>query len=418
MTHYTSGSVQTWMENNYDEVASSYYNEDMKKTVGYDVKDIQDFLDARIKDGTQPYYGDIKAMIISGSNPLSRSKNSQNRRENMIRDLELWVDIDLRMASSGQYADYVLPAAAQYERIDMNVDYGGNGVGQPHAPAVKPLGDSMSDYSIALLLAKKISERALARGFYSFEDKEFKTTRNLATLYKELTADGKFDSDEKVADAIVGASEATKGMTYAQFLEKGAAFPTHPLGISVSFQAQWERKIPYGTLTGRQQIYQDQDWNLKWDEALVTYKPEPVPTRYPLRFFSGHARHSVHTYWRSNRYLLRIQRGEPIIQMNPDDAAARGIKDGDKVRVLNNIGRYLVQAKLMPGLPPGMLFSEHGWDPSLFPDHNSFEAPFVAIIKPAEMINGEGHVDKWVPGRNIWGPNLKFRPSSVEVEKV
>ena len=63
---------------------------------------------------------------------------------------------------------------------------------------------------------------------------------------------------------------------------------------------------------------------------------------------SGHNRWSIHTMNQANKVILGTHRGEPIVEVNPDDAAARGVKDDDLVRVFNDVSSFKVRAKVSP----------------------------------------------------------------------
>ncbi len=88
-------------------------------------------------------------------------------------------------------------------------------------------------------------------------------------------------------------------------------------------------------LTGRQQFYIDHDWFLQEDEDLPIAPCADGCRTHPLRLLMGHARHGIHSMWRDDSLLLSLQRGEPDIYVNPDDAAARGVSDGDLIRIFN-----------------------------------------------------------------------------------
>ncbi len=58
----------------------------------------------------------------------------------------------------------------------------------------------------------------------------------------------------------------------------------------------------------------------------------------------GHVRHGIHSMWTDDAFLLNLRRGEPDVYVNPDDAAARGVMDGDLIRVFNNLGSFIAMA--------------------------------------------------------------------------
>jgi anaerobic selenocysteine-containing dehydrogenase len=57
---------------------------------------------------------------------------------------------------------------------------------------------------------------------------------------------------------------------------------------------------------------------------------------------------------------------KPILRVNPQDAAKRGIQEGDLVRVFNDRGEMVVNVAMNPGIRPGTIRIEHGWKPKEF----------------------------------------------------
>jgi len=63
--------------------------------------------------------------------------------------------------------------------------------------------------------------------------------------------------------------------------------------------------------------------------------------------------------WRDQRHLLRLQRGEPVMYMNGDDAHRRGLADHDRARVFNDTGAFVIRVKPSPPLQPGQVVIYH-----------------------------------------------------------
>jgi nitrate reductase alpha subunit len=151
---------------------------------------------------------------------------------------------------------------------------------------VEPLYESKSDWWIIVMLVRRLAEKARARGIISFTDP---------------------DTGEVI-----------------------------PLG---SLDA-------YETATGRIQFYIDHDWYLKLGEAFACHK-EPIKAGgdYPIQLLGGHSRWSINSVWADDALLLQLQRGEPLLWLSPQDAQARGIRDGDRVEAFNDVGSFQAQVK-------------------------------------------------------------------------
>jgi nitrate reductase alpha subunit len=176
-----------------------------------------------------------------------------------------------------------------------------------------------------------------------------------------------------------------------------------------------EKKMPWKTLTGRQQFYIDHDWFLEFGEQLPVYRDPPKQGgNYPLRLTSGHARWSVHALWRDNPLILHLQRGEPIVYMNPEDAAARDIRDHDTVQVVNDVGEFLTKVLLTPTMQPGQVHVYHAWETFQYKDGRSHAAVCASQLNPLLMVGNYGHVH-YHPGG--YQPNNNDKGTTVEVRR-
>ena len=125
--------------------------------------------------------------------------------------------------------------------------------------------------------------------------------------------------------------------------------------------------IPWRTLSGRQQLYQDHTWMRAFGEAMVTWRP-PIDTRsvaaalgklpngnreIQLNFLTPHQKWGIHSTYTENLIMLSLNRGGPAVWISEDDARAAGVIDNDWVEVFNVNGaltaRAIVSQRIMPG---------------------------------------------------------------------
>jgi complex iron-sulfur molybdoenzyme family reductase subunit alpha len=351
----------------------------------------------------------------------------------LLRKLDLFVKYDVRMSSTAAYADYVLPGAFYYERPDA-VSSPNFAVVTAMSEAIPPPGEAKTYWQYFRELSKKISERAQARDFPEYIDEAFTdesgkpVIRDLANLHRDFTANGELETDEQVVGAFLAASPATKDWTYKELAERGFAYPQVGAPDFVAGEAytpyrpQVEKKVPYPTYSGRQTYYVDHEWFIELGEEIPTHKPPLSNDKYPIFFNSGHTRVGVHSTFRTNVWMQRLQRGGPYVYLSPVDMRRRGIADGDMVRIYNNVGETECMAKIDPGLPEGMLYQYHGFEPYQFKDWNSKQAVLVTAINPLELVNGWGHLKAPHEPREKKGftmaPNCKTHDVTVEVEKI
>ena len=308
------------------------------------------------------------------------------------------------MGVTSLHSDYVLPIAHHYERNDLML--------QSRVPylqvlneAVAPLGESVDDWEANRRLAEAISRRAIERDIPPIKDvvdgrtvrRDYKKTLELYTM------EGRVQNSKDVAQFIINTSHGIPKITFEELSVKGivkvngvdnTAWDNEESPYHTEIVKSVVDKHPYETFTGRQQFYIDHEWFIEFGETLPTYK-EPLSIEgYPLRMMMGHARHGIHSMWRDDSFLLSLQRGEPDIYVNPDDAEERGVKDDDMIRVFNSAGEFFAMAHVSSGIQPGMLFMYHGWDPKMFKHGKNFGEviPTAGLIKPTSMAGDYGHL--------------------------
>ncbi len=366
-----------------------------------------------------------RAMIIWRANYLNQAKGNESIFDSLWKQLDLVVDINYRMDTTALYSDVVLPASSYYEKTDLN-STDCHSFMHPFGKALDPLFESRTDWDVFAALARKMAELAKKRGLAPYADAGLDWPRDFTRLYEDWSAGGALAADEAACNFILEHSAETKGMTYQSLREHPQRFTaTDPEvwtsdiepGVAYTpFKHHTVQKIPWKTLVGRQQFYVDHDWFLRLGEALPSHQ-EPIPeddAKYPLYWNTPHGRWSIHSTWRDNRYMLRLQRGVPLVYIHPADAKARGIADGDWVRVHNQIGATVCLCQVQPGEKKGRLTMYHGWEKFLGFGEGGWQSLTYIKIKPTQLVGKYGHLNFKL---NYWGPTGNNRDIKVEVEK-
>jgi nitrate reductase alpha subunit len=201
-----------------------------------------------------------------------------------------------------------------------------------------------------------------------------------------------------------------QGGTAGIFSEYSLNEPVVPLRNFV------EKKEPYPTLTGRQQFYIDHPWFLKVGEELPVHKDPPTAGGdHPFIMTSAHARWSIHSMWRDQPLMLQLHRGEPVVYLNPTDARERGISEHDLVRVWNDLGEFVVRAKITPGIKPSQLHIHHAWEPYQFRDGGCHQYVSPSPFKVTQLVTDYGQLH-W--GYAHYEPNQTDRDTRVDVERL
>lgn len=392
-------------------------------------QEFDDYYQESIRKGWYPSHSSKgwKMGFFAGNNGANWRASGKRWRKSALEELELIVSLVPDAGVTSHYSDYVLPIAHHYERADMML--------QSRTPyvqvldvAVPPLGEAVDDWEANRLLAEAIGRRAKERGIGIIDDviDGRRVQRDYRRCLELYTMNGKIKSAKDVCQYIIDTTPGIPKIPFAELAEKGV------VRVNGSERTTWDDKettyhsevfesvrdkVPYQTVSGRQSFYIDHEWFLEFDEALPAHKKPLHNEGYPLRMMMGHARHGIHSMWRDDSFLLSLQRGEPDIYINPDDAAERDVKDGDTVRIFNDAGEFFAMAHLSAGIQPSMLFMYHGWDPMMFRNRQNFGAVIstAGLIKPTSMAGGYGQIG-YKPAR--FSPNQTYKDFTCDFEKA
>lgn len=102
--------------------------------------------------------------------------------------------------------------------------------------------------------------------------------------------------------------------------------------------------------------------------------PEPPPPgessrgaessrRFPLVFVQGRSLTHFHSFYDHGRVLPSLARAdpEPTLWLGSEDASARGINDGDAIRIFNHRGEMRAKAHVTERVPGGVVWMHDGW---------------------------------------------------------
>ena len=195
--------------------------------------------------------------------------------------------------------------------------------------------------------------------------------------------------------------------------------------------------IPWRTLTGRQQFYQDHRWMRDFGEALCVYKP-PVDTRsvealskrpsngnreIVLNFITPHQKWGIHSTYTDNLLMLTLSRGGPIVWISEVDAKSADIEDNDWIELFNANGALTARAVVSQRVNQGMCLMYHAQEKIVnVPGsevtghrggiHNSVTR---AVLKPTHMIGGYAQL---AYGFNYYGTVGSNRDGFVVLRKM
>jgi nitrate reductase alpha subunit len=195
--------------------------------------------------------------------------------------------------------------------------------------------------------------------------------------------------------------------------------------------------IPWRTLTGRQQLYQDHLWMRAFGEGLCVYKP-PIDLKttglmhkfrsngekeITLNFITPHQKWGIHSTYTDNLMMLTLNRGGPVVWISEKDAARAGIKDNDWIEAFNSNGALTARAVVSQRIREGTAFMYHAQEKIVNTPgsemtghrggiHNSVTR---TVLKPTHMIGGYAQL---AYGFNYYGTVGANRDEFVIVRKM
>ena len=279
-----------------------------------------------------PAFGpQVEAVIVYNSNPLAIAPDSPKVMAGFAREDLFTVVLEHFQTDTVDYADIVLPATTQLEHVDAHTAYGHLYMMANNA-AIAPMGEAKSNAEIFRLLAARMG----------YTDPCFLET-------DEQLAAQAFRKDDARAVHFDWESLKRKGwqklaMPAAPFAEGG--FPT-PSGkcefYSATMLADGLDPVP---------TYIPPYESVASNPALAA--------RYPLAMISPPARNFLNSSF-VNVTSLRATEGEPHLDIHPEDGAARGIADGEMVRIFNDRGSFVARARVTPKARVGLVVGLSVW---------------------------------------------------------
>ncbi|ELY5852571.1 dimethylsulfoxide reductase subunit A [Cronobacter malonaticus] len=299
----------------------------------------------------------IKMIWNYAGNCLINQHSQINRTHEILQDdkkCELIVVIDCHMTASARYADILLPDCTASEQMDFALDAScGNMAYVIFADqAIAPRFECRTIYDITSALAVRMGV-----------GEQFTEGRTQEGWLRHLYA----QSQRAIPELP----------DFDTFRKQGIFKLRDPQGHHVAYQAFRENPAanPLDTPSGKIEIYSSAladiaaHWQLPEGDVihpLPVYSPgfeqvsDPLRAQYPLQLTGFHYKSRTHSTYGNVDVLQAACRQQ--IWINPQDAQARGINDGDLVRVWNARGEARIEAKVTPRIMPGVVaLGEGAW---------------------------------------------------------
>jgi anaerobic selenocysteine-containing dehydrogenase len=268
----------------------------------------------------------VKAMVVYNSNPAAVAPHQSEVIKGLSRNDLFTVVLEQFQTDTADVADLLLPATTFLEHADLYRAYGHYYL-QWAEPALAPPAEAKSNVEIFRSLAQRMG----------FTDPCFA------------------DSEEDMArQALQSPSPFLEGITFERLRnERFIHLETGSPGKFLPFAEGGFR-----TANGRFQFGADE---LQFTPPVESRRGDQELLRqYPLELISAKNEDSMNSTF-GNR--PKVMRQVAVCELNEQDAKARGIADGESVRVFNDRGECYFEARVSDAVPPGVLRSRSvGWN--------------------------------------------------------
>ncbi len=296
----------------------------------------------------------VMALVVYGSNPAAVAPNAALVHQGLRREDLFTVVHEQFQTDTADLADYLLPATTQLEQFDLHRAYGHYYL-VLNEPAIPPRGEAVSNTELFRRLSRVMG----------FTD-------------PDLLAD-----DRSIAAGLLATGDpAFDGITLDSLGERGWQRLSRS-GLDAPF-----REGAFPTPSGRARLV---------NPDLAKQGLDPVPTytapveatsptsEFPLALLTPPAHHFLNSTF-SGQASLRKAEGDPTVEVNPEDAAARGLAEGRMARVRNTRGWFLARTVVTDRVRPGLVVAPSIYWNKLVPGGRN--ANWVTSDRVADMGGG------------------------------
>jgi anaerobic selenocysteine-containing dehydrogenase len=300
--------------------------------------------------------GSVDLLIVYNANPLMTLPEQERVRAGLEREDLFTVVFDPVLTDTARYADVVLPAATFLERTEISRGYGAF-VLQKADAVVPPAGEARPNHEVFAELCRRT-------GVARPGDPD--TAEAIGGVLLRSSRRGEALSRDLERDGIAYLAE---GVSPVPFVD---AFPKTPDGKIHLVPESLDREAPHG---------------------LYHYEPEPEAAGFPLALISPATDRTI------SSTLGELHRAAVPISIHPADARARGVADGDRVRVFNGRGAVRCRARVDSRIREGVVFLPKGlWS------HNTESGTTANALAPDTLTD--------------LGGGACFNDARVEIERL
>jgi anaerobic selenocysteine-containing dehydrogenase len=303
----------------------------------------------------EKYWRQVRCIWAAGGNLFGQASDQAQLAKTLDEEIEFIVSPEVQMSSTAQLADIVLPIVSWYELPMDLCTTPAHPYIQLHEGALKPMYEAKTDLEVYYEISKRLGTGDI------FE----------------------YNDPEQVADLLLrtGGSQV-EGITLDRMKKERVVKVNMLSDTYVPFTEQVAGKATFATASGRQELYKDEDRFIEYGEQLPIHKEPHVASpygtskvwseakkernpnmqAYPLVYHARHTRWSVHSSWRTTDILLKLDDiGQPLLEMNREEAAKRDLVAGEYAIAYNQHGYIKAKVKIRDSVPTGAVLIYFGW---------------------------------------------------------
>lgn len=295
-----------------------------------------------------------------------------NKFLDWVKTLDFFAIADIYHSSVVDYADIVMPACTKFESPEEIYHLRETGMGYVSlaTKTIDPLFECKTDLEIERLIAA-----------------EFGLDKYMPESYEEYAKALLKDSPYTI-DSLL-ANQGITRIAGMEVLPDGRGDQVYPTP-STKFEVYYENLLGQGH---EFPVY---------DPPIESTPESPEFEKYPLQFMQGKSRFRIHAYFSASSWMQEFV--GPCVNVAPADAAARGIKTGDDIRVFNGRGEFIAQALVNPGIAEGTLFM--------------FETTYNHYYKDGFLQNVTNDARNQRCYEMRHGPQILYNDTLVQIEKA
>ena len=257
----------------------------------------------------------IKVLFVYNCNPAVTLPNQHAVLEGLAREDVFTVVFDQVMTDTAQFADVVLPATTFLEHYEFVKAYGPLSM-QLGRPAIDQVGESRSNPEVFAELIRRLG------------------------LARDSDPEGELDAMLQILDRLPQPHGD-------ELRDDGVARPPFD-GRPIQFVDVWPKT------TDRKVHLFPEDLDRQAPLGLYGFQPDPATERFPLALISPASDRTI------SSTLGELRRPDVLLEINPDDADARGIEDAEDVRVFNELGEVRIRVRVTPLVRAGTVTMPKG----------------------------------------------------------